>query len=126
MTTYAAFVSHTIAGRGARGVEPILETFYCSLLVTHITLVSKRHRFYSNVSQTFSHHVPFVGPIMSPRTTFLQENSIYKISFDHKFGKPELTHRPMSGLPCRSPERQSWAFCLEPEIELKTRNRNSV
>jgi len=33
---------------------------------------------------------------MSPRTTFLQENSIYKISFDHRFGKPELTHRPMS------------------------------
>jgi len=42
-------------------------------------------------SQTFSHHVPFVGPILSPRTTLLQENSICQISFDQKFGKPELT-----------------------------------
>jgi len=46
---------------------------------------------YASGSQTFSHHEPFVGPILSPRTTLLQENSIYQISFDQKFGKPELT-----------------------------------
>jgi len=42
---------------------------------------------------------------MSPRATFLQENSI---SLDHKFGKPELTH--MSGLPCRSARAGHFAW----------------
>jgi len=46
---------------------------------------------YTSGSQTFSHRVPFVGPVLSPRTTFLQENSIYQISFDQKFGKPKPT-----------------------------------
>ena len=46
---------------------------------------------YRSGSQTFSHHVPFVSPVLSPRTTLLQENSINQILFDLKFGKPELT-----------------------------------
>ena len=45
----------------------------------------------SSSSQTFSHRVPFVVLLLSPRTTFLQKNSIYQISFDQKFGEPELT-----------------------------------
>ena len=46
---------------------------------------------YISGSQTFSDRVPFVGPILSPRTTLFQENSIYPISFDQKFGKADLT-----------------------------------
>jgi len=57
---------------------------------TLITRVTKFWLLWASGSQTFSNHVPFVGPILSPRTTFLQENSIYQILFDHKFGKPEL------------------------------------
>jgi len=38
---------------------------------------------YSSGSQT-SHHVPFVGPILSLRTTLLQENSIYQIYYSIK------------------------------------------
>jgi len=63
---------------------------------------------YFSGSQTFSHHVPFVGATLSPRTTLLQENSIYKISFDQQFGKPELTHMP--GLPCRSARAGHFAW----------------
>jgi len=43
---------------------------------------------------------PLAPPGSAYGTTLLQENSICKISFDQKFGKPELTHMP--GLPCRS------------------------
>jgi len=32
-----------------------------------------------------------LGPVLSPRTTSFQEKSMCQISFDEKFGKPELT-----------------------------------
>ena len=40
---------------------------------------------------TFSDRVPLVGPVLSARTTLFQENSIFQILLDQKFGKPELT-----------------------------------
>jgi len=85
---------------------------------------------YTSGSQTFSHRVPFVGPTLSPGTTLLQESSIYQISCDQNFGKPELIHMP--GMPCRSREAPELGILpgaearikkqeLEPKLSLKFR-----
>ena len=48
---------------------------------------------FNSGSQTFSDRLLFVGRVVSPRSTLIEENPIYqnKISFDQKYGKPELT-----------------------------------
>ena len=72
--------------------------FYCSAYV-HFTQVSILrdwcvacpYTLYCSGSQTFSDRVPSVGPILLPRTTLSQENSIYQMSFNQKFWKQKLT-----------------------------------
>jgi len=45
----------------------------------------------NNGSQTFSDGIPFVGPVLPACSTLFHETSFYQISFDHKFGRPNLT-----------------------------------
>jgi len=47
---------------------------------------------YDSGSQNFPDRIPFVGRVLSPRTTLFQENSIFQILFNEKFGKPGLRH----------------------------------
>jgi len=47
--------------------------------------------FYASGSPTFSDREPFMGLVLSPHTSLFQQKSMCQISFDQKFGKPELT-----------------------------------
>ena len=67
--------------------------------------------------QTFSDRVPFVGPVLSARNTLFQENSIFQILFDQKFGKPELTQFRHEQNVCEN----LWPF-LKPTSTQKFRN----
>jgi len=62
---------------------------------------------YVSGTLTFSDRVPFVGSVLSACTTLFQENSIYHISLDRKFGKPELTQMRHEQNYC---EKLYWPF----------------
>jgi len=98
---------------------PLCFVLMCKVCKTTASLVFSKDRevlstIYISGSQTFSHHIPFVVLVLSPRTTFLQENSIYQISFDQKFGKPELAQMRHEDNGC---EKLQWAF-LKPTKEI--------
>jgi len=73
--------------------EAIVICVYFFLISLQIPKIVSNTRVQHAVGQwfpTFSDRVPFVGPVLSPRTTLFQENSISPIWFDQKCGKSEL------------------------------------